>query len=293
MPQVRERHGIDFFPGGIGAEVGIYRRIPGKVVPTSIGSLPLVGGLAQQLLGPARALADSELWWPFPELGATIEFNFINPITREVIFSAGPQKGYWLTKWMDETSYPTFAQDHPAPAGYTDYILKYTINGKAYHHWPAEPGDLGHLAHAAAVLLLGDDPAPPPPVPPRPAISATSRMPPRCCCSPTTPRHDPSRGRPGLPGRPAPSPKEDERIMFDGVCQIRRAGVSPEGWAQLDLKDQAGSFDWTWYLSKPEISREVLATALVAVSTDKLLSIQIEDPVQSWARVIRCLVQTY
>jgi hypothetical protein len=77
--------------------------------------------------------------------------------------------------------------------------------------------------------------------------------------------------------------------MFDGVCQIRRAGVSPEGWAQLDLKDQGGSFDWTWFLSKPEISREVLATALVAISCDKLLSIQIEDPVQPWGRVIRCL----
>jgi hypothetical protein len=77
--------------------------------------------------------------------------------------------------------------------------------------------------------------------------------------------------------------------MFDGVCQIRRAGITPEGWAQLDLKDQAGSFDWTWFLSKPEISREVLATALVAVSCDKLLNVQIEDPVQAWAHVIRCL----
>ncbi len=77
--------------------------------------------------------------------------------------------------------------------------------------------------------------------------------------------------------------------MFDGVCQIRRAGITPEGWAQLDLKDQAGSFDWTWFLSKPEISREVLATALVAVSCDKLLNVQIEDPVASWAHVIRCL----
>jgi hypothetical protein len=77
--------------------------------------------------------------------------------------------------------------------------------------------------------------------------------------------------------------------MFDGVCQIRRAGITPEGWTQLDLKDQAGSFDWTWFLSKPEISREVLATALVAVSCDKLLNVQIEDPVQAWAHVIRCL----
>jgi hypothetical protein len=78
--------------------------------------------------------------------------------------------------------------------------------------------------------------------------------------------------------------------MFDGVCLIRRAGVTPEGFAQLDLKDEGGSFDWTWFVSKPEISREVMAAALVAVSTDKRLWIQIEDPVQSWAHVVRCLV---
>ena len=78
--------------------------------------------------------------------------------------------------------------------------------------------------------------------------------------------------------------------MFDGVCFIRRAGVTPEGLAQLDLKDVNGSFDWGWYVSKPEISREVLATALVAISCDKTLSIQIEDPSVPWSQVERCLV---
>jgi hypothetical protein len=78
--------------------------------------------------------------------------------------------------------------------------------------------------------------------------------------------------------------------MFDGVCFIRRAGVSPDGSAQLDLKDQAGSFDWTWFFSKPEISREAIATALVAISCDKTLSVQIEDPVGTGGLVIGCLV---
>lgn len=81
--------------------------------------------------------------------------------------------------------------------------------------------------------------------------------------------------------------------MFEGVCQIRRAGVAPDGSAQLDLKDEGGAFDWTWFLSKPEISREVIATALVAVSTDKRLIVQIEESegrITPWARVVRCLV---
>jgi hypothetical protein len=81
-----------------------------------------------------------------------------------------------------------------------------------------------------------------------------------------------------------------ETDMFDGNCLIRRAGISPEGLAQLDLKDQAGSFDWTWFLSKPEISREVLATALVAISCDKALAVQIDEPIKPWNHVVRCLV---
>jgi hypothetical protein len=149
------------FPGGVGAEVGIYRRIPGKVVPTNFSGLP-VGGFLTKLLTELGTLAANDLWWPFPELGATIEMRFINPLTREVVFSAGPQTGYWLTKWMEPSSYQQYTQDHMAPSGYTDYIVEYTINGKKYHHWPAEPGDLGagDVASAAAwLLLLEDDPA--------------------------------------------------------------------------------------------------------------------------------------
>jgi hypothetical protein len=78
--------------------------------------------------------------------------------------------------------------------------------------------------------------------------------------------------------------------MAEVICQIRRAGVTPEGLAQLDLKDDGGMFDWTWFVSKAEISREVLATALVAISTDRRLDVQIEDPVNPWSHVTRCLV---
>jgi len=77
--------------------------------------------------------------------------------------------------------------------------------------------------------------------------------------------------------------------MFDGVCEIRRAGVSPEGLAQLDLKADDGTFDWNWFLSKDDLSKEVLATALVAIASGKKVAVQMET-VTTWSRVVRFLL---
>src|SRR5438309_2215964 len=41
------------------------------------------------------------------------------------------------------------------------------------------------------------------------------------------------------------------KTMFDGTCEIRRAGITTDGRAQLDLKAENGEFDWTWFLSAP------------------------------------------
>ena len=78
--------------------------------------------------------------------------------------------------------------------------------------------------------------------------------------------------------------------MFDGVCEVRRAGISPEGLAQLDLRAADGSFDWNWYLSPPGTAREVLAVALAAITTGKQLHVQIVDPSATWSQVVRALV---
>ena len=282
--------GLQNFPGGVGAEVGIYRRIPGKASPTTFPGLPQFG-VAEKLINELSAGEDADIWWPFPELDATIEFNFINPLTGEIVFSAGPQKSYWLTKWMDENVYPNYQSDHSAPAAYTDYILDFTVNGKTYPTWPAapggggpaaEPGHPGELAQAAWTLLLaGENPE----LPPLPPVGGGAQAP----WSLLLAGEYPPPLRPHPPATRAPQLGTREH-MYDGECQIRRAGISPEGFAQLDLKAEGGEFDWTWFLSKAEISREVLATALVAVNCDKRLAIQIEDPVAAWGRVIRCLV---
>jgi hypothetical protein len=142
--------GVQNFPGGVGAEVGVYRRMPGRVRPSS---LPLPDNpFTRQIKNALQTLADNELWWAFPELGATTECTFINPVTGQPMFSAGPQTGYWLTKWMDENRYEQYKRDTGTSPSYTDYILEYRINGKTYPRWPADKSTAAVLA-ATALLL--------------------------------------------------------------------------------------------------------------------------------------------
>jgi hypothetical protein len=79
-------------------------------------------------------------------------------------------------------------------------------------------------------------------------------------------------------------------MAFDGYCEIRRAGISPEGLAQLDLKAVDGAFDWTFFLSADNLGREMLAVGLAAISSNRRVHVQISDPVASWSRVGRCLL---
>jgi hypothetical protein len=130
--------GLQDFPGGIGAEVGVYRRIPGKVRPTSLPFLPKQ--IETDILNGISTLSDNELWWPFPELNAQIEFTLTNPITNQVLFNAGPETSYWLAKWMNEPSYLKYQFDRglgntPNFFSATDYLLDYKINGKRYPQW--------------------------------------------------------------------------------------------------------------------------------------------------------------
>jgi hypothetical protein len=147
--------GLQSFPGGVGAEVGVYRRIPGRARP-NLGSLP--PGLPLQLVTPIlnaiSTLADDDLWWPFPELGARVEYTLINPVTNQTFYSAGTETTYWLAKWMNDGSYTQYQKDlglkwpwlptwwpgnASTPQFSADYILDFTINGQSYERWPAGP----------------------------------------------------------------------------------------------------------------------------------------------------------
>jgi hypothetical protein len=127
--------GLQNFPGGIGAEVGIYRREPGRGRPTSLPFLP--PSLAAQILKPAANLTDNDMWWAYPELNPEISFKLINPKTNAVFFETTKERTYWLNKWMNEGSYLKYKQDQgagrtPPLTHEVEYQLIYTVNGKTY-----------------------------------------------------------------------------------------------------------------------------------------------------------------
>jgi hypothetical protein len=120
------------FPGGIGAEVGIYHRVEGKKPPEKLPHFP--PKLSTYILGGLSKLGDVELWWPFPELKTSLTFELINPVTQQTFISAGPETTYWLNKWMNPDSYEKYKTDQggKTPIFSSHYVLKYTINGTSY-----------------------------------------------------------------------------------------------------------------------------------------------------------------
>jgi hypothetical protein len=131
--------GLQNFPGGIGAEVGVYHRVPGRARPSlqQLISLGLPQPLAALIVAGIAPLTDEQLWWAFPELGTKIDFTLTDPITNQTFFAAGAEVTYWLNKWMEGDSYVKYQNDQggQTPASPTDYLLDYRINGKSYPSW--------------------------------------------------------------------------------------------------------------------------------------------------------------
>ncbi len=105
------------FPGGVGAEVGIYRK---------------------------RAAAAHE-WYPAPDLNTKIEWALLNPVDESVFLASGPETTYWCNAWMTASSYHSYVRfcnthtNEPngrgVPSSYVDYTLIYTINGHLQQPW--------------------------------------------------------------------------------------------------------------------------------------------------------------
>jgi hypothetical protein len=139
--------GNDNFPGGIGGEVGIYERVQGKGFPVERPDF-FPAPMWTALHGLSK-LAGNDFWWPVAEKNE-IEFNFINPNTNKTMFHAGPEKTYWMNKWMDTNSYDDYKNtqerrwpglpgwvpwNSQTPVLAAHYVLEYKINGKSYPRW--------------------------------------------------------------------------------------------------------------------------------------------------------------
>jgi len=106
----RKNHFGDEFPGGYGAEVGIYIKKQGT--------------------------DEKYFWWPYVAGKIKIKFQVINPITKEVLVDAPEDETWWRTKWMATSSYTEYKKTHQCPANPLEYELVYWINGVKYPSWP-------------------------------------------------------------------------------------------------------------------------------------------------------------
>jgi len=137
-------------PGGIGGEVGIYRKIPGKQIPNLLeipraGEFPVqirpfVVAAVSRLLKTLVELVEHgvELWWPFPELEAQIEMKLLHPDNGDEFFTAQPEPagGYWMSRWMNYESYDQYiaheSQHRPAVARACDYHMELSVKGHRF-----------------------------------------------------------------------------------------------------------------------------------------------------------------
>lgn len=96
----------DDFPGGIGAEVGIYEEY-------SAGS-------------------NQFIWKPLVKSGINISFELINPESenRDTVVHAEKKETWWRTRWMSTDSYNyKYIKLHKVPLNPLKYELHYNING--------------------------------------------------------------------------------------------------------------------------------------------------------------------
>lgn len=105
--------GAASYPGGVGAEVGIYYR---------------------STLDPFS----STEWWPFLTGSFEIQYHLVYQDSEDPIFSTQKEKTWWLNKWMEEESYARFRQNNPRAYPENEafkYRLVYEINGHTYPTW--------------------------------------------------------------------------------------------------------------------------------------------------------------
>ena len=127
--------------------MGIYERVTGKGFPAT--KPDFIPDAMWHMLRELSKHSNGDFWWPVAEQNE-VEFDFINPVTGTTIFHAGPQKTYWLTKWMDTDSYEEYRKSLgkkwwflPAffpgntrtPPLANRNVMKYKINGKEYELW--------------------------------------------------------------------------------------------------------------------------------------------------------------
>ena len=80
--------------------------------------------------------------------------------------------------------------------------------------------------------------------------------------------------------------------MFQGYCQITHAGPTVSGQTEIKLKptDPSGAFPENFFVSSPKVSREVLATALAAITSNRVVFCEIPNETTAYSVLTRILL---
>jgi hypothetical protein len=137
---------LNDFPGGVGGEVGVYRRMPGRPLPTAFPGIP--EPLASIILHAIKTVGPNDIWWPAPDLADSVSFTFVNPENNNsAFFDSGAEKTYWNCKWMELDSYSQYQRDQgkrwpwapdsvpgnsKTPLLSTGYTMRFSVNGQNF-----------------------------------------------------------------------------------------------------------------------------------------------------------------
>lgn len=123
------------FPGGMGAEVGVYLVQPSSWAANRPFSKTLWAALGADatIVRAAEDLPNPHKWYPAYEWDKdlNIRFRLLDPVNKAVVFETRPKSGYWCTEWMEKEAYWAWERCRGESVNATHLTLEYRIND--YH----------------------------------------------------------------------------------------------------------------------------------------------------------------
>jgi hypothetical protein len=62
------------------------------------------------------------------------------------------------------------------------------------------------------------------------------------------------------------------------ICQVSQTGPSENGEVYVNLTEKGGAFQNRWFIATPSKRREILATALAAITTGFNVNVGLDSP---------------